>query len=99
MAAIIIPNRLQTAGYSSAEATAIFGVLTGMAALVAYMPTLVTAALSHTLTMRMVADWQARNYERFHLRTRIALKVSWIWGWISSLFLYVYNKEISLILF
>lgn len=97
--AIIIPNRLQTAGYSSAEATAMFGVLTGMAALVAYMPTLVTAALSHTLTMRMVADWQARNYERFHLRTRIALKVSWIWGWISSLFLYVYNKEISLILF
>ncbi len=97
--AIIIPNRLQAAGYSSAEATAIFGVLTGMAALVAYMPTLVTAAISHTLTMRMVADWQARNFDRFHLRTRIALKVSWIWGWIASLFLYVYHAEISLILF
>ncbi|MGG3279136.1 oligosaccharide flippase family protein [Paenibacillus solani] len=97
--AIIIPSRLQVAGYSSSEATAMFGVLTGMAALVAYMPTLVTAALSHTLTMRMVSDWQARNYERFHLRTRVALKISWVWGWIASLFLYVYNAEISLILF
>ncbi|HAF99430.1 MATE family efflux transporter [Paenibacillus lactis] len=97
--AIIIPNRLQAAGYTSAEATAIFGVLTGMAALVAYMPTLVTAAISHTLAMRMVADWEARNFDGFYLRTRIALKISWIWGWTASLFLYVYNEEISLILF
>lgn len=97
--AIIIPNRLQVAGFSSTEATAMFGVLTGMAALVAYMPTLVTAALSHTLTMRLVSDWQARNFERFHLRTGAALNISWIWGCIASLFLYVYHGEISLILF
>jgi len=97
--AIIIPSRLQVAGYSSSEATAMFGVLTGMAALVAYMPTLVTAALSHTLTMRMVSDWQAGNFDRFHQRTGIAINISWIWGCITSLFLYVYHADISLILF
>ncbi|UNK16205.1 oligosaccharide flippase family protein [Paenibacillus sp. N3/727] len=97
--AIVIPNRLQIAGYSSIQATAFFGVLTGMAALVTYMPTLVTAALSHTLTMKMVTDWRERNYERFHRRTRRALELCWVWGCISSLFLYVYNTEISVSLF
>ncbi|WP_198023012.1 oligosaccharide flippase family protein, partial [Paenibacillus zanthoxyli] len=58
--AIIIPGRLQVAGYSTAQATSMFGVLTGMAVLIVYMPSIATAALSHTLTMKLVTDWRGR---------------------------------------
>ncbi|MGO4533217.1 oligosaccharide flippase family protein [Paenibacillus sp. 2TAF8] len=97
--ALIIPARLQHAGYSSHEATALFGVLTGMALLLAYMPTLVTAALSHTMTMKLVTAWREQQSFRFQHYSLKSIRFAWSWGIISTLFLMVYAEELALILF
>ncbi|WP_426332736.1 oligosaccharide flippase family protein [Paenibacillus silvae] len=97
--ALIIPARLQQAGYSSNEATAMFGVLTGMALLIAYMPTLATAALSHTMTMKLVSAWKEQQYNLFQNLSLKTVRFAWSWGIISTLFLSVYAEELAFFLF
>lgn len=97
--AILIPNRLISAGYSPSEATAVFGIITGMATTIVYTPTLVTEALSHTMTMRIAAHWQHGNLQKYNLLTQVSLKISWLWGLVSSAFLFVYAKDLSLFIF
>lgn len=97
--AIIIPNRLQAAGYSPSQATAMFGILTGMAMIVVYMPTIITAALSHTMTVKIVSEWREGKHAHFYRRTRIILEFGWVWGFASSLLLFVYHKDLSMLIF
>lgn len=97
--AMIIPNRLQAAGYGVSEAIAVFGVIAGMAAIVVYMPTFVTAALSHTMTMKMAADWKLGRMESFLRRSRIAMDLSWTSGCASGFFLYLFAPELSRFIF
>lgn len=96
---ILIPNRLMASGYSSTEATSIFGIITGMAAVVVYTPVLITEALSHTLTMRIASEWQRKDRQKFNELLRISLKLSWLWGLISASFLFVFAKELSFYIF
>ncbi|WP_234405538.1 polysaccharide biosynthesis C-terminal domain-containing protein [Paenibacillus sp. IHBB 10380] len=97
--AILIPNRLISAGYSTSEATSIYGIIIGMATTIAYTPTLVTGALSHTITMRIASYWQQGNFDKFHSLSRLSLKIGWLWGLFSATFLFVYAKELSLFIF
>lgn len=97
--AIVIPNRLQAAGHTASEATAMFGVITGMAVIVVYMPTIVTAALSHTVTIKIVTDWREKRNKHFYLRMRKALELGWVWGGTAGLFLLVYGAELSRLIF
>lgn len=97
--ALIIPARLQQAGYSSHEATALFGVLTGMALLIVYMPTLVTAALSHTMTMKLANAWKEQKCSIFEHYSLHSIRFSWSWGIVSTLFLIVYAEELAFFLF
>lgn len=97
--AFIIPHRLQAAGYSAAEAVSIFGVLTGMAVLIVYIPTVASAALSYTITMKLVMDWRNRKFSQYARNTGLALEACWAWGAASSLFLFTYASQISWLLF
>lgn len=97
--AILIQKRLQVAGHTASEAMAMYGVLTGMAVIVVYMPTLLTAALSHTLTMKIAADWQEGRINQFNRRIYAALELGWVWGWASGLFIFEYSGEFSWLLF
>lgn len=97
--AILIPNRLLAAGYSSSEATSMYGVIYGMAVIVAYAPTLLTGALCHTVTVQFAAEWQQGNIRRFNSLSTTALKVSWLWGLSTALFLKGYAHELSLFIF
>ncbi|MNI09821.1 Stage V sporulation protein B [compost metagenome] len=97
--AILIPNRLIAAGYSSTEATSIFGIFTGMAITLVYAPTLITEALSYTWTMRIATQWQRKEEQKFQELLRLGIKLSWIWGLISASFLFVYAKELSVYIF
>lgn len=97
--ALLVPARLLAAGYNQAQATAMFGVVYGMAALLAYTPTLVTGALSHTLTARIAAEWQHGNLKNFNRLSGLTLKVGWLWGVTSGLFLYRYAAELSFFIF
>ncbi|WP_254450552.1 oligosaccharide flippase family protein [Cohnella herbarum] len=97
--AVVIQRRLQFAGYSASEAMAMYGVLSGMAVIIVYMPTLLTSALSHTLTMKIAADWQEGRKNHFYRRVYAAMELSWIWGWASGLLLYKYAAQISWLFF
>lgn len=99
MDAIIIPQRLQVAGISSKEAAEMFGIVTGIALVVAYIPTLITGALTHTLTMKITADWQNKEYNGFYKKSHTALQVAWVWGLASGFFIFEYASEISLFVF
>ena len=76
-----------------------YGLLTGMAVLIAYMPTIVTSAISHTITMKLVMAWKERLIEQFDARSREALEIVWIWGIASCIFLWFYKDELSLVFF
>lgn len=97
--AIIIPQRLQVAGVSSKEAAEMFGIVTGIALVVAYMPTLITGSLTHTLTMKITADWQNTNYNSFYKKSHTAFQIAWVWGLASGFFIFKYASEISLFVF
>jgi len=96
---ILIPSRLISAGYTSSEAISMFGIISGMAAVIAYTPTLVTGALSHTTTIRLAAHWQKGNHNEFHHLSRLSFKIGWLWGLTSGTFMFVYAKEFSLFIF
>ncbi|QQZ59491.1 oligosaccharide flippase family protein [Paenibacillus sonchi] len=97
--AVLIPNRLLAAGYSTSEATSMYGVIYGMAVIVAYAPTLLTGALCHTLSVQIAAEWQQGNTQRFNSLSATAFKVCWLWGIATALFLKGNAPELSLFIF
>ncbi|AZK48119.1 oligosaccharide flippase family protein [Paenibacillus lentus] len=97
--AILIPGRLMAAGYDTSQATAMYGIITGMAAIMAYTPTLVTQALSHTVTIRMAHYWQHKLLTEFHKLLSVSLKAAWLWGLSAAIYIYVYANELSLFIF
>ncbi|WP_019912084.1 oligosaccharide flippase family protein [Paenibacillus sp. HW567] len=97
--ALLISNRLLAAGYSTSEATAIYGVIYGMAVIIVYSPTLLTGALSHTVSMHIAAAWQQGNQQRAASLSSLALYACWLWGLVCGLFLFVYADELSFYIF
>lgn len=97
--AILIPHRLQTAGMNLSDAISVYGIITGMAATIVYMPTLVTYALAYTLSTKITADWQAGRKDRFVWRIKSALETAWLWGCGSALVLFFYAGDLSNLLF
>ncbi|MBO9599708.1 MAG: oligosaccharide flippase family protein, partial [Cohnella sp.] len=81
---LLIPNRLTKAGYSIQEAIGMYGVMTGMAVVLVYVPTIFTAALSHTWTMGIAADWQTGNTGELRRTMFASFKISWLWGLASG---------------
>ncbi|MFD0681966.1 MULTISPECIES: oligosaccharide flippase family protein [unclassified Paenibacillus] len=97
--AIIIPHQLQAAGLSVSDAISVYGIITGMAATIVYMPTLVTFALAYTLSTKITIDWQAGRQDRLVWRTRSAMEAVWLWGCGSAMVLYFYAGDLSNLLF
>ena len=67
--AIIVPGRLMAIGYSTAEATALYGQLSGMAAVLISLPTIFTISISTSL-VPAVAESLARG-QRNDLNERL----------------------------
>jgi stage V sporulation protein B len=97
--ALIIPHRLQHLGVTNEQATAIYGVFTGMAASIVYLPSLVSSAVTHVYTSKMAADWNKQNYVQFQARSSLILQLVWLWGLGCSLFLYFNHEQLSRVLF
>lgn len=78
--AILIPQRLVVAGYSSKEAVAIFGRVTGMAMPIIFLPFIVTSALVVNIIPNLSEDVAHKNYrivsKNINLAVRITLMVS-----------------------
>jgi len=73
--AIIIPARLQTAGYSIQESTSLFGHLSGMASPLILFPTVITVALTTSL-VPAISKLKAQNNTAV-IASRY-LKVLWV---------------------
>ncbi|MFB6364958.1 oligosaccharide flippase family protein [Paenibacillus elgii] len=97
--AAIVPMQLQASGLSSGQALAIFGEMTGMAMTIVYIPTLITFSLTHTLSPKIAADWQVRQFDRAFRRICKALNLSILWGISASLFLFTFAEELARLLF
>jgi stage V sporulation protein B len=97
--AIIIPHRLQHAGLTSEAATAIFGIFSGMAASVVYMPTLVSSAVSHIFAAKITSDWKNGHWDRYYRRSKIIIQRGWLWGLGCSIYFFLYHAELSQLLF
>ncbi|MDT2254746.1 oligosaccharide flippase family protein [Paenibacillus larvae] len=86
--ALIIPNRLQESGLNQSDAISIYGEIFGMASIIVYMPTILTAALSYTIAAKLAADWQNNNKDSFVERSRLSIEIGWLSGIASMLFFF-----------
>jgi len=97
--AFIIPTRLQVSGLSQSDAVGIFGEVSGMASIIAYLPTILTAAISYTTASKLTASWQNKKKEDFIERSNLSLEIGWFWGIGSSVFLFFHADELSALVF
>lgn len=97
--ALIIPHRLQISGLSHSGAVAVFGEIFGMASIIVYLPTIVTAALSYTVAPKLSASWQSHDRKDFMESSNFCLEIGWLWGISSALILFFHADELSAIIF
>lgn len=70
----IVPARLEAAGYSVAEATELFGYLTGMAVTLVNLPTILTASLAASLVPAISEAAALKTPETIRRRARAAFR-------------------------
>lgn len=73
---IIVPQRLEAAGYTVAQATELFGYLTGMATALINLPTILTASLAASLVPAVSEAFTLDNHERIYQRTATAVRIA-----------------------
>ena len=72
----IVPARLEVAGYTVAQATELFGYLTGMAVALINLPTILTASLAASLVPAISEAFTLKDHPRIYQRTAIAMRIS-----------------------
>ena len=72
----IVPVRLEAAGYTVAQATELFGYLTGMAVALINLPTILTASLAASLVPAVSEAFTLGNKQRIFKRTATAMRIS-----------------------
>lgn len=72
----IVPLRLEAAGYSTHQATALYGYLTGMANGLVQLPAILTIALATSLVPAVSAAFSQRNRDVILDRTDTAMRIA-----------------------
>jgi len=72
----IVPARLEVAGYTVAQATELFGYLTGMAVPLLNLSTILTAALATSLVPAISESFSLHNMKRIHEQTASAMRIA-----------------------
>ena len=73
---LIVPMRLEVAGYSVQESTALYGYLTGMANGLIQVPTLLTVSLATSLVPAVSAAFTAGKLSEVESRTNTAMRIA-----------------------
>lgn len=73
---LIVPARLEVAGYTVEQATELFGYLTGMAVALINLPTILTASLAASLVPAVSEALTLGNRERIYQRTATAMRIA-----------------------
>ncbi|HHU75620.1 MAG TPA: polysaccharide biosynthesis protein [Firmicutes bacterium] len=95
----IVPLRLHQAGFSTVEATSLYGQLTGMANSVIQFPVLLTIALAMSLVPAISEAQALRSTTLIRERTGLALRVTLFFAIPASLGLFILAEPTTLVLF
>jgi len=97
--AIIVPVRLQAAGFTVREATNLYGQLTGMAFTLMHFPTIITAALAASLVPAISQSFILQRKKLLALQAQEAIRLSLVVSLPAALGLYTLAREICQLLF
>lgn len=92
---IIVPQRLEVAGYSVSQATELFGYLTGMAVPLVNLSTILTASLAISLVPSISSSRFSGDTQAVQSKTNLALKVASIITIPCSIGLYVLANPLA----
>ncbi|MFZ5968185.1 MAG: stage V sporulation protein B [Bacillota bacterium] len=74
--AVLIPQKLEQAGYSSQQAIAAFGKLSGMAMPLLFLPFIVTSALVVNIIPSLSEEIAVKNWTSIGLKSSIAIRMT-----------------------
>lgn len=97
--AVIVPNRLQVAGFSIEMASQLYGRLAGMAMVLVNFPTIISVALAASL-VPAISDAFAQNKNKLiKKRTETALRLTILIGLPSSAGLFILAEPLTSVIF
>jgi len=97
--AAVVPRRLQVAGFSQEQATALYGQLSGMAGPLVNLPQMVTVALVASLVPSIAEALSLRRRQLVNERANFAFKVSMLWNFPAAIGLSVMATPIAVLLY
>ncbi|MBM7624127.1 stage V sporulation protein B [Sporohalobacter salinus] len=97
--AILIPARLQAAGYSVSQATSLYGQLSGMVLQIVHLPTIITVAVTSSLIPAVSEAISANNHQRFQDHYQQALRLTIYTGLPAAVIFFLLPEKICSILF
>lgn len=97
--AILIPARLQAAGYSMSQATSLYGQLSGMVQQIVHLPTIITAAVTSSLIPAISESLSMNNHFELRNRYQESLRIAIYAGLPAVTTFYLFPKEICEVLF
>ncbi len=95
----IVPQRLHIAGFETARATALYGQLTGMAAPIVHIPTIITVALAISLVPAISEALALKKIKLIQARSYMAIRMTMILAFPSAAGLYLLAEPITVLLF
>lgn len=96
---VIVPARLGVAGYTTQEATALFGQLSQMAATLINLPTTITVALAVSLVPAISEAFALDDLALVRSRVNAAIRVTMILELPAFVGLYILSNEIMALLY
>jgi len=97
--AIIVPGRLLTLGYSSSQATALYGQLSGMAAVLISLPTIFTISIATSLVPAISEAWTQKDQPLLNQRLNNGLRAGMIISFPCAAGLFVLAVPICALLY
>lgn len=91
---LIVPRRLEVAGYSTAQATELFGYLTGMSVPLINLATILTAAMAMSLVPAISHSFTLKETDEIYSRTAGAMRISFLVTIPFSVMLYVMAEPV-----
>lgn len=91
---LIVPRRLEVAGYSTAQSTELFGYLTGMSVPLINLATILTAAMAMSLVPAISHSFTLKETDEIYSRTAGAMRISFLVTIPFSVMLYVMAEPV-----
>lgn len=96
---ILIPQRLQLAGYTSNQAISQFGKLTGMAMPIVFLPFTVTSALAVIIIPNLSESLELKDWEAIKTKTSKATLLTSLVGFLVFSLIFSFSKDLGEVIF